>query len=70
MATVQEVAARMGLTVEAVQHALREGKLRGRKIGRMWFVGEEAIREYEREHLGRKGWTARREGQRRGSDGG
>ena len=63
MATVQQVADRLGLTTLSVQQALRDGKLRGRKIGRMWFVGEEAIREYEREHLGRKGWRARRESQ-------
>ena len=63
MATVQEVAERLGLTTLSVQQALRDGKLRGRKIGRMWFVGEEAIREYEREHLGKKGWRVRRERQ-------
>jgi excisionase family DNA binding protein len=66
MATLEEVSARLGLTVETLQHYLRDGRLRGRKIGRMWFVGEDAIREYEREHLGKKGWRVRRE---RGSSG-
>jgi excisionase family DNA binding protein len=61
MATTDEVARELGLTRETVQQAIRHGKLRARKVGRMWFVDRRAIEAYKAEHLNRKGWAVRRE---------
>jgi excisionase family DNA binding protein len=43
MMTVAEAAARLGRSVEQVRRYLREGKLRGRRIGQQWFIEGSAL---------------------------
>jgi hypothetical protein len=48
--TVKEFAQERGWTVEWVRYCLREGKLRGLKVGHVWLVShpqEEASEEHE-----------------------
>ena len=41
--TVSEVALRLGFTEQHIRLLLRQGKLRGRKIGRDWMVPYEVV---------------------------
>ncbi len=41
--TPQQVAARLQVTVHTVYAWLRDGRLRGSKIGRLWRVGSDAV---------------------------
>jgi excisionase family DNA binding protein len=41
--TVAEAARRLGKSTEQVRRYLREGKLKGQRVGSQWFVDEEAI---------------------------
>jgi len=43
MITVQEAARRLGRSIEQVRRYLREGKLRGERIGQQWFINEESL---------------------------
>ena len=45
MITVAEAAKRMNRSIEQVRRKLREGKLKGQRIGNQWFVDEEGLRE-------------------------
>jgi excisionase family DNA binding protein len=40
--TVAEAAKRLGLSIEQVRRKLRDGKLKGRRVGQQWFVEESA----------------------------
>ena len=40
MITVAEAAKRMNLSIEQVRRKLREGRLKGHRIGNQWFVDE------------------------------
>jgi len=42
MITVAEAAKRLDLSIEQVRRKLREGKLRGQRIGNQWLVDERA----------------------------
>lgn len=42
--TVSEAARRLGRSIEQVRRYLREGKLKGRRIGQQWFIEEAALR--------------------------
>jgi excisionase family DNA binding protein len=44
MITVAEAAKRLNLSIEQVRRKLREGKLKGQRIGNQWFVDEKACR--------------------------
>jgi excisionase family DNA binding protein len=44
MITVAEAARRMNRSIEQVRRKLREGKLKGQRIGNQWFVEEESLR--------------------------
>jgi len=44
MITVAEAAKRMDRSIEQVRRKLREGKLKGQRIGNQWFVEEESVR--------------------------
>jgi excisionase family DNA binding protein len=44
MITVTEAARRLNRSTEQVRRYLREGKLRGQRIGNQWFVEESATR--------------------------
>lgn len=41
--TAAEAAKRLRLSTEQVRRKLREGKLKGRRIGNQWFVEEQAL---------------------------
>lgn len=43
MITVAEAARRMNLSIEQVRRKLREGRLKGRRIGGQWFVDEASL---------------------------
>lgn len=43
MITVAEAARRLNRSIEQVRRYLREGKLRGQRIGNQWFVEESAL---------------------------
>jgi len=43
MITVQEAARRLGRSIEQVRRYLREGKLRGERIGQQWFIEESSL---------------------------
>jgi excisionase family DNA binding protein len=45
MITVAETARRLNRSTEQVRRYLREGKLRGQRIGNQWFVEESAARD-------------------------
>ena len=43
MITVAEAAKRLNLSIEQVRRKLREGKLRGQRIGNQWLVDEQSL---------------------------
>jgi excisionase family DNA binding protein len=44
MITVAEAAKRLNRSIEQVRRRLREGKLKGQRIGNQWFVEEESLK--------------------------
>jgi excisionase family DNA binding protein len=44
MITVAEAAKRLNRSIEQVRRYLREGKLKGERIGNQWFVDEAALK--------------------------
>ncbi|HZS89879.1 MAG TPA: helix-turn-helix domain-containing protein [Chloroflexota bacterium] len=59
--TTREAAARLGISQTSVLQAIRGGKLAAKTLGpRLKIIEIAAIEQYEREHLGRKGWAKRR----------
>jgi excisionase family DNA binding protein len=50
--TTQEVAERLGFHVISVRRMIREGKLKGRKIGPVWIVSQESVDKYLKETSG------------------
>lgn len=44
--TVEELAELLDVQERTIREYLRDGKLRGRKIARRWYVPEESLREY------------------------
>lgn len=44
--TTTTAAELIGCTDSAVRHAIRKGRLRGKKLGRDWFVTRAAAEEY------------------------
>jgi len=45
MITVTEAAKRLNRSTEQVRRYLREGKLKGQRIGNQWFVEEAALKD-------------------------
>lgn len=43
---VQEIAKLFDMTPQSVRKFIREGRIKGRKVGTRWYVTEEAIRDY------------------------
>jgi len=43
---VRELSKKFGLHPVTVRSLFREGKLKGQKIGKRWYLTEEALREY------------------------
>lgn len=44
--TLEELSQKLDVTLVTLRAYLREGKLRGRKIGGRWHVTEESLRAY------------------------
>lgn len=44
--SVDDLHAQLGLSKMTIRAYLREGKIRGRKLGVKWYVTEEALRDY------------------------
>lgn len=53
--TVAEAARRLGRSIEQVRRYLREGKLRGQRIGQQWFVDEASLTERDLRYPTRRG---------------
>jgi excisionase family DNA binding protein len=53
MITVAEAAKRLNLSIEQVRRKLREGKLKGQRIGNQWFVEEGTLPEGREREKGR-----------------
>lgn len=45
--TIKEVAEHLGTSAAFVQSQLRQGKLRGYKMGKLWRITPEDLAEYE-----------------------
>jgi excisionase family DNA binding protein len=45
--SVAEAAERLHLSPEQVRRRLREGKLKGERVGNQWFVDQDALRDKE-----------------------
>jgi excisionase family DNA binding protein len=46
---VEEFSAKFGLHVVTVRKLIRQGRIKGRKMGNRWYVSEDAFRDYFRE---------------------
>jgi len=47
--TVEELSELLDIQETTIRKYLREGKLKGRKLARKWYVTEESLTEYFRE---------------------
>lgn len=47
--SVEELAKKFSLNPITVRRLFREGRLQGRKVGKRWYLTEEALREYFKE---------------------
>jgi excisionase family DNA binding protein len=52
--TTQEAAEKLGYHVVHVRRMLREGDLKGQKVGYMWFVHKPSVEEYIKKLLALK----------------
>ena len=43
---VEDLAETLGLHDRTIRKLLREGRLRGRKLGKRWYVTEESLKAY------------------------
>jgi len=46
--SVEELAKKFSLNPITVRRLFREGRLQGRKVGKRWYLSEEAIQDYFR----------------------
>lgn len=46
---VEDLAETLGLHDRTIRKLLREGRLRGRKLGKRWYVTEESLKTYFRD---------------------
>lgn len=53
--TVEEVAAKLRMSEYVIRMYLREGKLRGAKIGRVWRIDEKDLNEFIEKAKSKKG---------------
>ena len=59
MLTLNQAADRLGLAASSLRVQIRNGKLRGRKVGTTWTVSKREVERYRAESLGkRKGHAA------------
>ena len=50
MHSLPEAAKLLGLAPSTLRHQLKNGKLRGRKISRDWYLTEDEVERYRREN--------------------
>jgi len=50
MHSLPEAAKLLGLAPSTLRHQLKNGKLRGRKISRDWYLTEDEVERYRLEH--------------------
>jgi len=50
MQTLSEAARTLGLSPSTLRHQIANGRLRARKVSRDWYVTDEEIERYRREH--------------------
>ena len=50
--TTQEAAAALGFHVEHVRRMRRLGKLKGKKVGAMWFISRQSVIDYQKQNVG------------------
>jgi len=50
MHSLPEAAKLLGLAPSTLRHQLKNGKLRGRKISRDWYLTEDEVARYRREN--------------------
>jgi excisionase family DNA binding protein len=43
---VEELSEKLGIQERTVRKLLKDGKLRGRKLAKKWYVSSESLREY------------------------
>jgi len=43
---VQDLAKKLDLNIQTVRRFLKEGRIKGKKVGKKWFVTEEHLRKY------------------------
>lgn len=48
--TLRQAAERLGVTPDTLRQQIARGVLKAEKLGRDWFVTQEEIERYEREH--------------------
>jgi excisionase family DNA binding protein len=53
--TLAEAAAVLGLSAATLRNQIRNGRLRGRLVGKTWTVSERELERYRVESLGRPG---------------
>jgi excisionase family DNA binding protein len=58
--TTQEAAEQLGYHVEHVRRMLREGDLKGKKVGYMWFIHKPSVDEYLDKTVGLEKFDPRR----------
>lgn len=44
--TVEELSELMGIQERTIREYLKSGQLKGRKLGKRWYISESALREY------------------------
>lgn len=57
MLTLQQAAARLGLSPSTLRHQAQSGKLRATLMGKTYVVSEREVERYRREHMGKVGRT-------------
>jgi excisionase family DNA binding protein len=51
--TTEEAAKKMGFHVEHIRRMRRQGKLKGKKVGAMWFILRESVEKHLQEMAGK-----------------
>lgn len=57
---VEELAEMLGVGAPTIRRYLREGRLKGRKLAKRWYVSEENLKEYFNPELS-EDWSERTE---------
>lgn len=58
--TVEELAEKLDVGTPTIRRYLREGRLKGRKLAKRWYVSEENLKEYFNPELS-EDWSERTE---------